>query len=143
MSPTPCIGPVRRKVLLVEDAPPMQRVLARVIASMPRLVLVGIADSATAAIADFARHAPEVVVLDLVLRASNGFEVLRAIKRRAPSCQVVVFTTHDVAQYRAHCQAEGADYFFSKRGQHRELVEHLRALGDEPLPALTPIVPTL
>jgi two-component system nitrate/nitrite response regulator NarP len=117
---------------LVEDAPAMQRVLIQVIETLPRLELIGVADSATAAIADFVRHAPDVIVLDLVLRASNGFEVLRTVKQRMPSCQVLVFTSHDVEPYRVHCRAEGADHFFSKTRQHRELVEHLRILGEEP-----------
>lgn len=107
----------------------MQEILTEILHAVPCLELAGVAETGPAAIAAFELHRPDVVVLDLVLRESSGLDVLREIKRRAPNCQVVMFTGYDAEPYRTRCLAAGADHFFSKNRQHRELVQHLHALG--------------
>ena len=116
----------RLKLLLVEDSRHMQEVLTDAVRSMSRLELAGVAETATDARAAFELHRPDVVVLDLVLRASSGLDVLHEIKQRAPACHVVVFTGYDAEPYRNRCLAAGADHFFSKNRQHRELLRHLQ-----------------
>ena len=107
----------------------MREVLAEILRAEPGVELVGAAETAQEAIAAFETHRPEVVILDFYLRGSSGLEVLDAIKRRAPACQVVMFTSHDADAYREHCLAAGADHFFSKTRQDRELIQFLRTLG--------------
>jgi len=120
------------KLLLVEDSRYMQEVLTEALRSLPRLDLAGVAETATDACAAFELHRPDVVVLDLVLRGSSGLDVLHEIKQRAPACRVVVFTGYDSEPYRTRCLAAGADHFFSKNRQHRDLLQHLHDCGAEP-----------
>ena len=119
----------RVKLLLVEDSKPMQEILTEIIQTMAGVELVGVAKTASGAMAAFGVHRPEVIVLDLGLRAGNGLDVLKQVKRRAPACQVLVFTNNDTEPYRDHCLAAGADRFFSKTQQYQELLEFLRKLG--------------
>ncbi len=108
----------------------MQEILTWSLQTAPGLVLAGVAATVTDALAEFERHQPDVVILDLALREGSGLDVLRQLKQRAPACQVLVFTTHDTEPYRTRCLTEGADYFFSKNKQHRELVQLLQRLGN-------------
>ena len=107
----------------------MQEILIWSVQTAPGLKLVAMADTAAEALKEFNRCSPEVVILDLALREGSGLDVLREIRQRATTCRVLVFTTHDSEPYRTRCLAAGADYFFSKNKQHRELVQVLQELG--------------
>lgn len=107
----------------------MQEILTESLRTVPGLELAGVAETATEAMAAFELHRPDVVILDLVLRAGSGLDVLHGIKRRAPTCRVLVFTGHDAEPYRTRCLAAGADCFFSKTRQYRELIQQLRDFG--------------
>lgn len=120
----------RFRVLLVEDAPIMQKYLGELVRTVPHLQYIGLAETVAEALEIFERDRPNLVVLDLVLRAGSGMDVLREIKQRDPACRVVVFTSHAEPQYRKRCLADGADAFFSKSMEHRELQQYLRTAGD-------------
>ena len=117
----------------------MQEILTESFQTVSGVELVGVAETATDALAAFELHRPDVVILDLVLRAGTGLDVLHGIKQRAPACRVLVFTAHDEEPYRTRCLAAGADYFFSKNHQHRALIQELHNLGgDAPAPTGRP-----
>jgi two-component system response regulator DevR len=119
----------RLKVLLVEDSLAMQDTLRAAVKTMG-LELAGVAATAEGAMAAFASGQPDVVILDLVLQAGSGFEVLLRIKERAPTCRVMVFTRHDEESFRKRCLAAGADYFLSKNREHGELWRQLQNISD-------------
>jgi DNA-binding NarL/FixJ family response regulator len=124
--------PVRRfKAIIVEDSLRMQDILIGAVQAVAGLEFVGASDTAADALADFESHRPDVVILDLVLRLGSGLDILTAIKRRAPGCLVLVFSAYDSEPYRTRCLGAGADYFFSKMRQHRELVQLLHELGGD------------
>ena len=116
-------------VLLVEDSQRMQEILTWSVQTTPGLEVAAVANTAPGALVEFERRSPEIVILALVLREGNGLDVLREIKQRSPACRVLVFTTHDSEPYRTRCLAAGANYFFSKNQQHRELIQMLQELG--------------
>ena len=107
----------------------MQEILTWSLQTTPGLELAGVADTAPDALVEFDRGSPDVVILDLALREGSGLDVLREIKRRVTACRVLVFTTHDTELYRTHCLAAGAEGYFSKNKQHRELVQELQKIG--------------
>ncbi len=110
----------------------MQEILVEPVRVEPGLELVAVVDSAEDAPAGYSGRRPEVVVLDLVLRAGGRLAVRDAIKRLTPDCRVVIFTGYEAGQYRIRCVAAGADYFLSKVRQHRELIQLLGELGVAP-----------
>jgi DNA-binding NarL/FixJ family response regulator len=124
----------RTKTIIVEDSRRMQEILADSVRELPGLQLMAVAESAEEALASFELHHPDLVTLDLVLKGSNGLEVLHEIKRLEPGCRVLVFTAYDDDQYRARSLAAGAYRFFSKAKQHAELIQTLREIGGGPRP---------
>src|SRR5665213_3154494 len=121
----------RRKLLIVEDSPRVQEILTESLQTVPGLELAGVVATVADALAAFEFHRPDVVILDLVLRAGTGLDVLHGIKQRAPACRVLAFTGHDEEPYRTRCLAAGADLFFSKHGQYRALIQELHTLGGD------------
>ncbi|MCR6630855.1 MAG: chemotaxis-specific protein-glutamate methyltransferase CheB [Magnetospirillum sp.] len=85
----------RIKVLVVEDSPVVQRLLAHVIDEDPRLQVVGMAADATEAIAQIRRLKPDIVTMDIRLPHMNGFEATRWIMREHPLPIVVVASNVD------------------------------------------------
>jgi DNA-binding NarL/FixJ family response regulator len=113
----------------------MREILTESLQDVTGLEIAGMAETAPDAIAAFESCQPDIVILDLALRVGTGLDVLREIKQRAPACRVLVFTGHDQESYRQHCLGAGADFFFSKNRQHRDLIEQLRAFTSEEPPA--------
>ena len=111
----------------------MQEILTESLQTVPGLELAGVVATATDALAALESHRPDVVILDLALRAGTGLDVLHGIKQRAPACRVLVFTSYDEEPYRTRCLAAGADHFFSKNRQRRELMQLLHNLGGDAL----------
>lgn len=85
----------RIKVLVVEDSPVVQELLAHVIDRDPRLKVVGIAGDAAEAVRLIRSARPDVVTMDIRLPRMNGFEATRWIMREHPTPIVVVASNVD------------------------------------------------
>jgi DNA-binding NarL/FixJ family response regulator len=67
------------------------------------------------------------VVLDLSLKKGNGFDVLRAVRTRAPEIRFFVLTNHPIESFRAVATRLGARGFFDKSSEFGKLREVLAA----------------
>ncbi|SMH44363.1 chemotaxis-specific protein-glutamate methyltransferase CheB [Azospirillum agricola] len=83
-------APRRIRVLVVEDSPVVQQLLAHIIGTDPRLEVAGVASSGEQALRMIERAAPDVVSLDIRLPGIDGFEVTSRIMRQHPLPIVVV-----------------------------------------------------
>jgi DNA-binding NarL/FixJ family response regulator len=117
------------KALLVEDSPDVVEFLTQSFQTVTGLEVTGIAETAAEAIAAFDAQQPDVVILDLSLRTGSGLDVMRRIKQTPSACRVLVFTGHDGELYRERCMRAGADFFFSKNSQHKDLIKQLQLLA--------------
>jgi len=80
------------RTVVVEDEPPARLRLRRLLESHPEIVVVGEADSGSAAVSLVETEQPDLVFLDIDLPEFNGFEVLRRLTKPP----IVIFTTaHD------------------------------------------------
>ncbi|MDQ2106079.1 chemotaxis protein CheB [Azospirillum isscasi] len=83
-------GHRRIRVLVVEDSPVVQQLLAHVIGEDPRLELAGIASSGEQALRMVDSLRPDVVSLDIRLPGIDGFAVTQRLMRDHPVPIVVV-----------------------------------------------------
>jgi DNA-binding NarL/FixJ family response regulator len=91
------------------------------LAGMSGVEVVGHSDSASDAVAGILAARPEVVVLDIKLKASSGIEVLRTIKRRMAAVAVIMLTNYATEEYRKKCLEAGAEYFLDKTNEFEQL----------------------
>lgn len=85
------------KVLIVEDSPVVQQLLAHIVGTDPRLELAGIAATGEEALRAVERIRPDVVSLDIRLPGIDGFEVTKRLMRHHPVPIVVVAAdVHDL-----------------------------------------------
>lgn len=116
------------RVLLVEDLPRVQLMLRELIEQPGRFEVVGVADSEEQALAAFDARHPDVVVVDLNLRAGTGMGVLQRIRQRKTASRplLIVLTNHTLPVLRHACERAGADHFLDKSrefAQVRTLIE--------------------
>ncbi len=118
-------------IMLVEDSVAVRNRLRAILEDLQRFQVVGEFDAAQDAIAAIASQPPDVVVLDIRLRAGNGIEVLRHIREHAPDVKVIVFSQHGDPEYREQFEQAGANFFFDKTHQAGQLVATLSQLCAE------------
>ena len=82
-------------VLIADDHPLILAGLAAVIATEPALTLAGQARDAAAAVEQFVRLRPDVLLIDLNMPAGGGLEAIRAIRALVPDARIVILTTYD------------------------------------------------
>jgi len=78
---------------------------------------------------DFLRADPvDVLVLDLTMPGTDGFEVLRQVKTTLPGMKVLVLTMHADAEYVARAVQDGADGYLLKDSAVQDLVAAIEAV---------------
>jgi DNA-binding response OmpR family regulator len=112
------------KILLVEDTDDDAFLFERALARVNGFQVIRCVHDGYAAIAylkgegEFADRerfpAPDIVMLDLKLPGSDGFEVLQWAQRRADRPVLAVFSTYDGESERKRVQQLGADIFETK-----------------------------
>ena len=107
----------------------MVNLLRTLLDSEPNLRVIGQAKSAGAAIDGIQSLSPDIVVVDLGLENSSGFDVLEALSTKQPSQRplIAVLTNYVSDRYRNEAKRLGADYFFDKS---REIIRMLRTMSE-------------
>jgi DNA-binding response OmpR family regulator len=114
-----------KTILLVEDALDLADVITRELETAGYRVLRA-ADGVTA-LALYAQHPPDLVVLDWMLPGMDGLEVLRRI-RQGSAVPVLMLTARGEEADRVIGLEVGADDYLTKPFGMRELVARVRAL---------------
>ncbi|MFT4037536.1 MAG: response regulator transcription factor [Thermomicrobiales bacterium] len=123
----------RISVLLVDDHPLFRRGLRMGLEPERDLLIVAEAADGPAALQATEQYQPDVVLLDITLPTTSGFDVARAIKRRQPRTAVIVLTMHEDDGHLFAAIRAGADAFAAKSIEMAELVKLIRhvAGGDD------------
>jgi two-component system OmpR family response regulator len=116
--------PVR--ILVVDDEPDVTDVLAGVMISEGWQVRAA-ADGATA-LSTARSFRPHAVVLDWMLPDLDGLQVLRALRREAPSLCVLFLTARDAVEDRIAGITAGGDDYVTKPYSLEEVLARLRGL---------------
>lgn len=121
-------APIR--VLIADDSVPVVEMLSELLAVPGSVEVVGTAESEAAAVASIRELKPDVVVLDLQLKGGSGANVIRAL-RADPALggvRIAVTSNHTSPQLKAACLELGADRYFDKVKELRDLAAFVRNL---------------
>jgi DNA-binding NarL/FixJ family response regulator len=117
------------RVFIADDSSLVVERLVAMLAELQHVEIIGHAADARAATQSIRNLKPHVVILDLHMPGTSGFEVLRNIKRERPKIIVMILTNHADNQYQKMCLAAGADFFLDKSGQFNMIPELFQTLA--------------
>jgi CheY-like chemotaxis protein len=114
------------RVLVVDDDPDMTGFLARLLKQQG--MQVEIAGDGVAALAMIAAAAPDLVLLDVQLPGTSGFDICRRLKASEATAllPVVLVTALEDQQSRVRGIEAGADDFLSKPVRREELIARVK-----------------
>jgi two-component system response regulator MprA len=118
--------PGAERVLVVDDDPPLRRMLARTLTAEGFAVTVA-ADGGAALVAA-ERSAPDVIVLDVAMPAIDGLSVCRRLRSKGLPTPILMLTARDAVADRVAGLEAGADDYLVKPFAIAELIARLHAL---------------
>ena len=101
------------KVMIVDDAAFMRGSL-RYILEQNGHEVVGEATDGAQALELYKRHKPDVVTLDILMRGTDGFAGLKAIKKYDPEAKVIMVTALGQEQMQEDASKLGASGYIRK-----------------------------
>lgn len=101
-------------VYVVEDSPLVRERLLEMLDAVPGARVVGVSARADQATREILAEHPDIVVLDIRLEQGSGFDVLRALRERAPQTEVYMLSSFASDPYRHLALQLGARDFFDK-----------------------------
>lgn len=104
-----------RRVVLVEDHPMMRERLAELLRQEPDLCVCGEAEDHAPALEIIEKTQPQLVIVDLTLKTSNGLDLIKDLHARRPDMPILVVSMHDEAMYGERVLRAGARGFVSKQ----------------------------
>jgi DNA-binding NarL/FixJ family response regulator len=118
--------PSVRRVLLVDDHPGFRR-CARSLLIEEGFDVVGEAGDGATALSLALELAPDLVLLDVQLPDSNGFEVASQLLERSPALTIVLISSRDRVEYGRAVETCGARGFLAKADLSGAEIEKLLA----------------
>ncbi len=110
------------KVLLVDDHPIVRQGVRRLIEKEPGLTVCGEAEDAPEALALIETTRPDLVVLDLSLKQSSGFDLILDLKRRWEHLPVLVLSMYSEEVYAERVLRAGASGYIMKQEAPKKVI---------------------
>ena len=104
----------KAKVFLVDDHPLVREHLTALIQHEADLQVCGEAADAPTALSLISRQVPDLVILDISLKRSNGLELIKSLKEMWPKLPVLVLSMHDEMLYAERSLRAGALGYITK-----------------------------
>ena len=86
-------NPDKKRVLIVDDAVVVRKVLAEALARDPALEIAGTASNGRLALTKYSSLRPDVVLLDIEMPEMNGLETIPELRKLDPRVPIIMFST--------------------------------------------------
>jgi len=118
-----------QQILVVEDHPIFRQGVVDLLSVEPDFQVVGAVGDAASALDLLEQVSPTLMIVDISLPDSNGFELVQAAKERFPLLFIVALSTHTKQNYVLRMLQAGATGYITKESAPDKLVEGIRAVG--------------
>jgi DNA-binding NarL/FixJ family response regulator len=118
----------RRRVLLVDDHPLVRERLTEIINREPDLTVCGEAEERHQALAAVQTTRPDLTIVDITLKNSDGVELIRDINCRWPAQLILVVSMHDESLYAERVLRAGARGYITKQEATHRILEAIRSV---------------
>jgi DNA-binding NarL/FixJ family response regulator len=115
-------------ILLVDDYPPVRRMIREIIEAHPDLEVIGEFDDGRELLQYLAKFKAHLILLDISMPHLGGFEATLKVKRDYPEIKVLILTIHKYKEYAERAMALGAEGYLLKEEVGDELLSAITSL---------------
>ena len=119
-----------KTVYVVEDQTILRDLICRLIDGIPDIEIAGSTGDGQEAAKYCENNKPDVVILDIMLPALNGVEILRRLKNRKPETRFLIFSAHPSRSLVRQVLEAGVDGFIEKNAGLEELEEAIKKVTE-------------
>ncbi len=105
---------MNRHIMIVDDNPLLRNTIKEILKVTFTTVIISEAFSGETMWRIINDRLPDLIFMDIKLGEENGLELTRQIKAKYPDVVIVIFTNHDLPEYRQKAYICGAEFFLSK-----------------------------
>jgi DNA-binding NarL/FixJ family response regulator len=116
------------KIILVDDYPPVRRMVKALIEANPELQVVGELSDGSALMQFLETSSAQMVVLDISMPFMSGFEATRRVKKGYPEVKVLILSIHNYKEYVERAISAGAEGYLLKEQAGDELLAAITSL---------------
>jgi DNA-binding NarL/FixJ family response regulator len=116
----------RSRILLVDDHPLVRERLSEIINREPDLQVCGEAEDRHEALVAAQSKRPDLVIVDLALKNSDGLELIKDIHSRWAKLAMLVVSMHDESLYAERVLRAGALGYITKQEATRNILQAIR-----------------
>lgn len=108
-------APARHKIFVVDDHPIVRAGLVQMLDNESDLKVIGQGDDAYGSLRAIRAAKPDLVLLDISLKDSDGIELLKELKAQEPQLPVLMLSMHDESLYAERALRAGAKGYIMKQ----------------------------
>ncbi len=116
----------RSRILVVDDHPIVRERLTEIINRETDLTVCGEAEDRADAVQAIKTQTPDLVIVDLTLKNSDGLELIKDIHARWPKLLMLVVSMHDESLYAERVIRAGALGYITKQEATRSILVAIR-----------------
>src|SRR5436190_14157224 len=116
----------KTKVLLVDDHPVLRAGLGKLINQEADMMVCGEAEDGPTAFDLAGTLAPDIAVIDVSLKGSNGIELIKNLKARCPELPTLVLSMHDESLYAERALRAGSLGYIMKEEAIEQVLTAIR-----------------
>lgn len=118
------------RLLIVDDHPLVRSGIISLLAMEDDLEVCAEAEDQATALAMIARHQPDLVLVDISLKNSNGLNLLKDISQNHAEVLTLAVSMHDEYTYAVRCLKAGARGYIMKQEGTEKILEAIRCVLD-------------
>jgi DNA-binding NarL/FixJ family response regulator len=116
------------RILIVDDHPALCEGLGHRISSQPDLSVCGQAADVNEALAAIRELNPDLAIVDIALKNSDGLELLRAIRSRHKHVRTLVHSMYEESLFANRCLHAGAMGYVNKEADPDDVIHAIREI---------------
>ncbi len=117
------------RIFLIDDHPIVREGMERMIDREPDMEVCGNSDGEDDTLNQLLQAKPEVVVLDLSLGNSSGFDLIHTIQHQLPKATIIVLSMHDENLYAERTLRAGAAGYIMKQEAPSKVLNAIRKVA--------------
>lgn len=118
----------KSRIFLVDDHPIVRRGLQLLVGFEQDLAVCGEAESAHIAVQSVAETKPDIVVIDLMLKAGSGLELIKQLRSQFSRLKMLVFSMRNEGIYAERALRAGANGYIAKEEGAEKALEAIRTI---------------